>query len=254
MHHLRVFSNFGFMHLCNLIISKVEKYVSSCNFHIAFSPCLATLEIDVRRACGSMCWFVSYVYSSCQQTLLRKKQHKNFCITCIKSLSMFQFSLLLAVSHSNVCWRCHGTLRTISHTWFLPKLLRTRHTHSVRHFSDTYCMRLYACVHVHVSVMSKQPSISPNNDRFHFHLVGKRNCWFDFISQILCMSNLIFGHMQSNMNVSASLTSNYEFSRRLESIMNRAVVVCWFNNELFEYKFIIILLAFVHMRPFSKLI
>lgn len=45
-----VFVQLWFLHLIRLF-RKVEKYVSSRNFHFT-RPCLTIMEIDVRRACG----------------------------------------------------------------------------------------------------------------------------------------------------------------------------------------------------------
>lgn len=99
-----------FSHFC-LFLGFLCDYLESCKKHVSshvifqrfiffgflFVRSLFTrstiMEVDVRRECCNMCWFISYVYSSCRIHCYSPKKNTNFCITCIKSLLMFSISL-----------------------------------------------------------------------------------------------------------------------------------------------------------------
>lgn len=139
MHHLRVFFQLWF--LCIYLIrlfQKLKNMFKVVIFTLLFSPCLTIMEIDVRRACGSMCWFVSYVYSSCQQTLFRKKI-QTFTLHALKVCACSSFYMMTL-------------LRSISNHF--AYVVPTKNCYSHEHImSAIYIVHIaYVCVHVSMSM------------------------------------------------------------------------------------------------------
>lgn len=148
------------------------------------------MEIDVRRACGSMCWFISYVYSSCQQTLFRKKTFAlhalKVCIHIIH-VPIFAFARFIHFYMLYVLASVHFGPFHIRGFYQKRKVLLTW-THNVSSFHcTTYCMRL--CAHFHVMSI---PNISFRilTDSIFIRLPFEIACAISRRS--ICMSILIF--------------------------------------------------------------